>query len=194
MIQVKLSDGEGERQVSIDGNRLSAEESGKAQQLEAGLHWLSVTGKNYEPANLSFRVEKGQNSIVHVELRPRSLKPAVPVPEPVKEKPALTAPRLLGPQDQTIFNNFPRDTRLTWCSVPGAVEYRVQVQFSLPFPGSEWADLPDRFRTLEYRETTDTVYRFDFVGAQPGRWRVWAVDESGREGPKSAWWYFEYAK
>ena len=31
-----------------------------------------------------------------------------------------------------------------------------------------------------------------FVGAQPGRWRVWAVDKEGREGFKSPWRLFVY--
>jgi hypothetical protein len=44
------------------------------------------------------------------------------------------------------------------------------------------------------KETTSTEYQFDFVGAQPGRWRVSAVDDSGREGPKSDWWTFRYTK
>ena len=35
-------------------------------------------------------------------------------------------------------------------------------------------------------------YTFDFVGAQPGRWRVWAVDVNGQKGPKSDWWGFSY--
>lgn len=37
-------------------------------------------------------------------------------------------------------------------------------------------------------------YKFDFVGAQPGRWRVWAVDNEGREGEKSPWRTFTYTK
>jgi hypothetical protein len=32
------------------------------------------------------------------------------------------------------------------------------------------------------------------VGAQPGRWRVWAVDDDGHQSPKSNWRYFEHQK
>jgi len=39
---------------------------------------------------------------------------------------------------------------------------------------------------------TDTSYTFDFVGKQPGRWQVWAIDENGIPGPKSGWWGFTY--
>lgn len=37
-----------------------------------------------------------------------------------------------------------------------------------------------------------TTYEFEFVGAQRGRWRVWALDKEGREGFKSAWRSFVY--
>jgi hypothetical protein len=37
-----------------------------------------------------------------------------------------------------------------------------------------------------------TSYEFGFAGAQPGRWRVWAVDKDGREGFKSPWRTFVY--
>jgi hypothetical protein len=37
-----------------------------------------------------------------------------------------------------------------------------------------------------------TQYTFEFVGAQPGRWRVWAVDAGGKEGPKTGWWEFTF--
>jgi hypothetical protein len=37
-----------------------------------------------------------------------------------------------------------------------------------------------------------TSWTFDFVGAQPGRWRVWAISSTGSPGPKSGWWTFTY--
>lgn len=37
-------------------------------------------------------------------------------------------------------------------------------------------------------------YKFEFTGAQPGRWRVWAVDREGHEGEKSPWRTFRYEK
>lgn len=35
-------------------------------------------------------------------------------------------------------------------------------------------------------------FTVNFAGAQEGRWRVWAVDASGNQTPKSPWWYFKY--
>ena len=37
-----------------------------------------------------------------------------------------------------------------------------------------------------------TTYTFDFVGKQPGRWRVAAVGAGGQVGPFSGWWGFVY--
>jgi hypothetical protein len=42
--------------------------------------------------------------------------------------------------------------------------------------------------------TSSTEYFFNWVGAQPGRWRVWAIDASGREGPRTGWWVFVYTR
>jgi len=41
---------------------------------------------------------------------------------------------------------------------------------------------------------TTTEYSFYFVGAQPGRWRVWAVDQAGHAGPSSAFRTFRYTR
>jgi len=39
---------------------------------------------------------------------------------------------------------------------------------------------------------SSTTYTFNFVGAQPGRWRVWAVNGSGMPGSKSGWREFRF--
>jgi hypothetical protein len=39
-----------------------------------------------------------------------------------------------------------------------------------------------------------TGYEFPFIGAQPGRWRVWGADARGRPGAKSAWSEFFYRR
>jgi hypothetical protein len=40
----------------------------------------------------------------------------------------------------------------------------------------------------------NTTIEFMFRGAQPGRWRVWAIDKNGRPGSKSAWQRFVHLK
>ncbi len=94
----------------------------------------------------------------------------------------LTAPVQVSPLDGTVFSHYPRETTLVWEPVTGADSYTVEVEFQ---SGTTWHT---------WRLTSDitaTTYMFNFVGAQPGRWRVWAVAD-GEEGPKSGWWEFRY--
>ena len=56
---------------------------------------------------------------------------------------------------------------------------------------------PQPFRMTNNPPTSgivNTTYDFQFVGAQSGRWRVWALDKEGREGFKSAWRVFVYLR
>ena len=46
------------------------------------------------------------------------------------------------------------------------------------------------YRVIDIKDTTHT---FEHVGAQPGRWRVWAVDRAST-GPKTDWWQFNYTR
>jgi len=42
--------------------------------------------------------------------------------------------------------------------------------------------------------TRATEYTFEFVGAQPGRWRVWPVNKQGKRGNPSEWRTFRYLR
>lgn len=87
---------------------------------------------------------------------------------------------------------IPRTTVARWDAVPGAASYTVEIDcFHCCGPdqwctevGSKWKIVPD---------LKETTYSFDWVGAQPGRWRVHAVDAGGRKGPKSGWTDFDYS-
>jgi len=37
-----------------------------------------------------------------------------------------------------------------------------------------------------------TAYTFNFIGAQPGRWRVWPLNRNGKRGNPSEWRTFRY--
>jgi hypothetical protein len=110
----------------------------------------------------------------------------------------LPAPVQMSPVDRVELRDYPRHTRLEWQPVEGAIYYMVEIDF---------CDGRDR----ELRECVDpkpfstnrnigpvrvqgTNYEFNFVGRQPGRWRVWAFDGQGREGFKSPWRVFFYLK
>jgi hypothetical protein len=97
----------------------------------------------------------------------------------------LLAPVPLSPADGTTFSHNPRRTTLTWQHVPHAVSYTVEVQRK--YAGA-W------YPTMTAPGITTTSYTFDFVGAQPGRWRVWAVGEHGQQSAESEWREFRYTR
>ena len=77
----------------------------------------------------------------------------------------LKTPKLISPRDGSVFDYYPRTLTLEWGEVKGAVRYQVDREALID---GEWKPyLPI--------ETTNTRFTFDFVGAQPGRWRVTAV-------------------
>jgi len=111
----------------------------------------------------------------------------------------LPAPKIVSPADRAVLLNVPHPRMLTveWAAVPGAATYTVEVEGceaggpegdecskgTFPLLGSRWPP-PSGIE--------GTKYQFVFVGTQPGRWRVWAVDEQGRLGVKSPWTLFIY--
>jgi hypothetical protein len=112
----------------------------------------------------------------------------------------LPAPPQLSPADGATFDHFPRRTRLEWSPVEGAASYAVEVDYC-EARGSRAGGCADPQPLASLMKNVPpthgvkgTAYEFDFGGAQPGRWRVWAVDGEGREGFKSPWRRFVYLK
>jgi hypothetical protein len=119
--------------------------------------------------------------------------PAAPAPQPTPTLvTGLPAPVLTSPADGTIFEtSFPRNTVFTWDAVPGAKKYVFELMAcsnSKPNDCFVWpVDKPRH-------EVTATTYTYGFVGAQPGKWRVTAIDSKGVAGTPSGWWTFRYKK
>ncbi|RNC67176.1 MAG: PASTA domain-containing protein [Desulfuromonadales bacterium] len=105
----------------------------------------------------------------------------------------LPPPALVSPADGVAYNRFPRSMALRWQPVDGAVRYSVEIDCLHCCESGKWcSDLGRPWRVVP--NLTETRYAFDFVGAQPGRWRVWAVDKRGREGAKSRWREFRHTR
>jgi hypothetical protein len=103
--------------------------------------------------------------------------------------PALAAaPTPLSPADGSVFSIFPRTTTLTWSAVAGATSYVLEIEFCQP---PDISTCPSTGSPYTPVTLTGTSYTFDFVGAQPGRWRVQAVNAGGSTG-FSAWTHFIY--
>jgi hypothetical protein len=94
------------------------------------------------------------------------------------------APTPVSPVNGAVFDHFPRTTTLAWRALPGAVSYVVEVDYF----SNGWY----RFKLVS--NVTTTSFTFEFVGAQPGRWRVWAVDSNGQESAKTDWLEFRYTR
>jgi eukaryotic-like serine/threonine-protein kinase len=101
------------------------------------------------------------------------------------------APKQLAPPNGTTFSNFPRTTTLSWSSVPRAASYSVELDCFQCCAANKWCTAVGKTWQLVTGIKTNT-YVFNWVGAQPGRWRVWAVGPKGGKGRKSPWSEFVY--
>lgn len=101
--------------------------------------------------------------------------------------PTSTKPILVSPADGAVFDIFPRTTTYVWQAVPGATSYRIQIQFCQA-ACTDANSAPWKTQTV-----TGTSFTNDFVGAQPGRWRVTAVFPTG-DGATSDWRQFRYTR
>lgn len=103
--------------------------------------------------------------------------------------PGLTAsgpaPTPTSPPSGSVFSNYPRTTKVSWGTVPGAAGYRLDVQYA-SIDGGWVNDLGYDLCGGTWSEQT-----FDFVGMTQGRWRVRAIYRTGW-GPASAWQTFTY--
>jgi hypothetical protein len=105
----------------------------------------------------------------------------------------LGAPEHTSPPDGMSFDHYPRETTLQWKSVDGAASYTVEVDCLHCCRSGWWCDEFDEV-WLVRSGIQNTEFTFNFVGAQPGRWRVWAVYSNGNESAKSRWSEFEYTQ
>ncbi len=110
----------------------------------------------------------------------------------------LAAPLQTSPADNIELEHYPRVTKLEWSAVEGALSYSVEVDLCR-------GDVKDGRTCINPQPLQltgnspmsgllETKYEFEFIGAQPGRWRVWAIDKDGREGFKSPWRTFIYLR
>jgi hypothetical protein len=104
---------------------------------------------------------------------------------------ALDTPNLTSPEQNATFNNYPRSVNFSWEAVMGASKYCIEIQClvkDLSTGKDNWIQCIKRY-TTNIHSSIDT-----FPGAQPGRWRVTAVDSHGKLGQSSEWWKFRFTK
>lgn len=98
-------------------------------------------------------------------------------------------PELIAPQDGKVFTNYPRFVYLQWKPVSGVRRYLVEVEMGRKEDKTWMPAPPDLNRTFANEEHVQIM----FVGAQPGRWRVYAINENDVHSEPSEWWHFEFA-
>ncbi len=100
-------------------------------------------------------------------------------------------PQLMEPQDNDLFNHYPRKLTFRWDPVdlPGVL-YTVEVDAFGAVSAGKWAAETGRYFLRYYNLNAHTL-NHSFVGMQRGRWRV-----RGRIGSQycswSPWSYFEF--
>jgi hypothetical protein len=90
------------------------------------------------------------------------------------------------------FAHFPRFTTLVWRPVVGAVSYDVEYQFGNGCTAGTAVCATWTPHFGSPATTSALGYVFNFVGAQPGRWRVVAHDVTGGVISTSEWSHFAY--
>lgn len=105
----------------------------------------------------------------------------------------LPAPRLLSPANHKRFNHYPRNLTLRWQAVANAKNYTLEIDCLNCCARGKWCtDVGKKFKRVP--GLTRSHYKFQFVGAQAGRWRVQAVDKNGKPGRKSQWYNFVFTR
>lgn len=102
---------------------------------------------------------------------------------------------LLSPANLSVFNIFPRTTTLTWSAVAGATSYQVDRAYCEVWTMPDYPSTCSVWTSYPTTTVDGTSMQFDFVGAQPGRWRIRPVFSGGDNvvlGDWSNYWYFRY--
>ncbi len=96
----------------------------------------------------------------------------------------IAPPELVAPIAGAKLNMVPRKTIFEWKHVDGASKYEIEVEYK----DTKW-------NLLKNATTNVPSYTLDFVGKQPGRWRVRSISKAtGKAGVYSAWREFTYLK
>lgn len=105
----------------------------------------------------------------------------------------LNAPQIISPKNNSTFSHYPRALKLRWRPVSNAASYNVEIDCMHCCAAKKWcADVGRKFKQIN--ALNSTFYKFSFVGSQPGRWRVQAVDKNGKAGKQSQWYNFKFTR
>lgn len=177
---------------------------GEREVAPGNMYVLTVTGHGGQSVSEERFIAVYQPMIIGEEPQPplrlkddkpavitdKILKPARPIRVTIL---ALPAPNQISPRSGSRFSHYPRRTKLKWAAVKGAASYTVEIDCYGCCRANKWCtDVGRTYKKIG--SIRSKTYTFNFVGAQPGRWRVWAVDKNGNHGKKSGWRTFHYTR
>ena len=174
--------------------RLRVVADGYEEWVMGGGVLISMAGAKKGPGSLL--VPSGGKTEFAIYLKRKGPAPV----DTATETNRLPAPVQLSPAANQVFDLFPRQTRLEWNPVAGAISYAVEVESCWARSPEEKKRLPDDGECTNPSSFAEqyglhgTNYEFLFKGAQPGRWRVWAIDQNHHPGIKSPWRSFTYLR
>jgi hypothetical protein len=147
-----------------------------------------VTQPQHEP------IERDRPEIQRPQYEPiEREQPKTMRPMPGTVRVALPPPAQVSPSPGAVLSNYPRRLKLRWRAVSGAASYTVEIDCFHCCKSGRWCtDVGRKYK--EIPSIGRTGYTFNFAGAQPGRWRVWAVDKKGVPGRKSEWREFRFTR
>lgn len=169
--------------------RLRIESEGYEDWVMGGGVLISKAGARKEPGALMMPPGSTADFAVYMKRK----NPAPIDPAKSGDEKRLPAPAQINPAEGAVIDSYLRITKLEWAPVAGAVSYGFEVEAcSTPYL-SVRAGIPDDGECInpspffEKSRLAGTTIEFPFRGAQPGRWRVWAIDKDQRQGFKSPW-------
>jgi hypothetical protein len=102
------------------------------------------------------------------------------------------APTQVSPASGSVFDVFPRTATFTWQPVSQAATYTFYMEACAV--GDTGCVGVTTFYAPIRGLTAPTYSIGNFVGAQPGRWRITASNAAGVEGQSSPWWTFRFTR
>ena len=114
--------------------------------------------------------------------------PTQSTPTPIPTQAPFSAPTLISPTNGMEYSGLPQSINFVWSDVSGAELYYIQIDYKVNGIWFSETSAAGATRMPSVTGTTNNYFRTFFEG-NDYRWRVNAVDPSGKEY-WSTWWVF----
>jgi len=96
------------------------------------------------------------------------------------KSPAPPKADLVGPRDKASFPRFPIGPTIEWTVASGTgLSFIVESQFGQPGDKESWSQSYLKFVDVPETQQAFAITAPFGVGAQPHRWRIWTLNQSG---------------